>query len=159
MIIELNINEIIPFKDFSLNWRWDEVHNPNVTSEDIQLIKPLSEIESKRINKVIAYFEVERNLCKSFSPSEWFNASCESKESIKKFSEEFSKLTEDYTENLYISWNRKTCVYTTKEIFIKYWDDFCYQISDDITIISTMTNWVYFYNHIGVGRLWKRKIN
>lgn len=34
------------------------------------------------------------------------------------------------------------------------------QILADITVISDLTNWVYFYNHIEVGRLWKRnKIN
>lgn len=157
MKIEIDTHEIIPFEDFELNWRWDDFHNPDISLEDKGQIKPLSIVESKRINKVIDYFKSESNLLKSFEQTDWFRASSETKESIDKFSNDFKELTKDYVENLFISWNRSTCIYTTKEIFIKYWDDFCYPSSDNITIISELTNWVYFYNHIEVGQFWKRK--
>ncbi len=157
MKIEVDINEIIQFKDFELSWRWDDVHNPNIPIEDKSQIKPLGILESKRINKVITYYESESNLLNLFEPTDWFRASSETKSTIEKFSNNFRILTQGYNENIFISWNRSTCVYTTKEIFIKYWDDFCYPGSDDITIISELTNWVYFYNHIEVGKFWKRK--
>lgn len=157
MKIELDTNEIISFEDFELSWRWDSIHNPDISIEDKVQFKPLSIQESKRINKIIDYFELESNLYKSFEPTDWIRASSETLDSIEKFSNDFKKLTQDYNENLFISWNRTTCIYTTKDIFIKYWDDFCYPGSDDITIISEMTKWVYFYNHIEVGRFWERK--
>jgi len=155
--IEIDTAEIIPFEEFELNWRWDDVHNPNISLEDKGQIKPLSIVESKRINKVIDYFESESNFCKTFESTDWFRVSSETKKSIEKFSNDFHELTEGYNENLFISWNRSTCIYTTKEIFMKYWSDFCYPSSDNITIISELTNWVYFYNHIEVGQFWKRK--
>lgn len=157
MKIELDINGIIPLEEFELSWRWDNIHNPDILAAEKVLIKPLSIQESKRIYKVIEYFELESNLNKSFEPTDWIIASSETVDSIEKFSNDFKELTQDYNENLFISWNRSTCIYTTKEIFIKFWDDFCYPSSDDITIISELTNWVYFYNHIEVGRFWKRK--
>lgn len=157
MKIEVDTSEIISFEDFDLNWRWDHNHNPYISAEDKEQFKPLSIQESKRINKIIDYFELESNLYKSFETTDWIRASSETLDSIKKFSNDFKELTQDYNENLFISWNRTTCIYTTKDIFIKYWDDFCYPVSDDITIISELTNWVYFYNHIEVGRFWKRK--
>lgn len=156
MKIELDTNEIIALEDFKLCWRWDEVHNPDITLEEKGQIIPLSVLESKRINKIIDYFEIESNLYKDFKPTDWIRASSETKISIDKFSNDFQKLTQDYKENLFITMNRSTCIYTTKEIFIRYWDDFCYPSSDDITIISELTNWVFFYNHIEVGRFWKR---
>lgn len=55
MKIELDTNEIIPLEKFELNWRWDEIHNPDISAEDKGQIKPLSIKESKRINKVIDY--------------------------------------------------------------------------------------------------------
>lgn len=158
MKIELDKKEIILLEDFELNWRWDDIHNPNISIEDRRQIKPLSVQESRRINKVIDYFEIEDNLFKAFEPTEWFRANSETKNAIDKFSKDFQELSQNFDENLFISWNRSTCIYTTKEIFIKYWDDFCYPSSDDITIISELTNWVYFYRHFGVGRFWKRKI-
>jgi len=157
MKIEINTEEIIPFDDFELSWRWDNVHNPVISLEEKGQIKPLSVQESKRINKVIDYFESESNLQNTFEPTDWIRASSETKVSIDKFANEFQQLTHDFNENLFISWNRSTCIYTTKEIFIKFWSDFCYPSSDDITIISELTNWVYFYNHIEVGRFWERK--
>lgn len=156
MKIELNTNEIIRFDDFELSWRWDNIHNPDISLDEKRQIKPLSVQESKRINKVINFFESESNLRNTFEPTDWIRASSETKNSIDKFANEFQQLTHDFNENLFISWNRSTCIYTTKEIFIKFWDDFCYPSSDDITIISELTNWVYFYNHIEVGRFWKK---
>ncbi|NJK96397.1 MAG: hypothetical protein HC905_17110 [Bacteroidales bacterium] len=157
MKIELDTNEIIPFEDFELNWRWDDIHNPDISTVDKGQIKPLSVQESRRINKIIGYFELESNLYSSFEPSDWILASSETLDSIEKFSNDFKKLTQDFNENLFISWNSTTCIYTTKDIFIKYWDDFCYPSSDDVTIISELTNWVYFYKHFEVGRFWKRE--
>jgi hypothetical protein len=156
MKIELNTNEIIPFANFKLCWRWDNVHSPSISNEEKGQITPLSEVESKRINKIIDYFESESNLHNTFEPTDWIRASSETNNSIEKFSNDFQQLTQNYSEHIFISWNRSTCIYTTKEIFIKFWDDFCYPGSDDITIISELTNWVYFYNHIEVGRFWKR---
>jgi hypothetical protein len=156
MRIELNTKEVIPFEDFELSWRWDNIHNSDISLEEKGQIKPLTIQESKLINKVIEYFESESNLHNTFEPTDWIRASSETKDSIDKFANDFQQLTQDYNENLFISWNRSTCIYTSKEIFIKFWDDFCYPSSDDITIISELTNWVYFYNHIEVGRFWKR---
>ena len=157
MKIEFDVKEIIPFEKFNLFWRWDSAHNPTMLTEEREQIKMFSEIESKRLNKVINYYESESNLRKSFESSDWFLSSSETELKKKKFADNFRQLTQNHDENLFISWNRRTCVYTTKEIFIKYWDDFCYPSSDDVTIISELTNWIYFYNHIEVGIFWERK--
>ena len=156
MKIEFDTKEIIPFENFKLNWRWDSVHS-TISTEEKKQIKPFSEIESKRINKIIDYFESETNLRKSFESSNWFSANSDTELAREKFTDNIRRLTQNYNERLFVSWNRTTCVYTNKEIFIKYWGDFCYPSSDDITIISEFTNWVYFYNHIEVGIFWKRK--
>ena len=34
MKIEINTEEIIPFDDFELSWRWDNVHNPVISLEE-----------------------------------------------------------------------------------------------------------------------------
>ena len=35
----------------------------------------------------------------------------------------------------------------TWEIFVKYWDDFCYPSSDDVFIFPMKKNWILFYSH------------
>lgn len=157
MKIELDHNEIIPLNNFSLNWRWEETHNSMISISEKALIKPVSESESKRLNKVIDYFEVEDNLKKDFNETEWISASCEKVEKIDSFRKTIDSILEPWNENVIITWNRTTTLTTTKEIFLKYWDDFCYPSSDDVTIISEDTNWIMFYDHIEVAKIWTRK--
>lgn len=157
MKIEYNKNEVINFEDFELNWRWDEIHNPEITNEEKTQILSFSIFESKRINKVIDYFEFEPNLHELFTPTDWFRVSCKTEKSKQNFTTEFKQLTSDFEENIFVSWNHSTCVYTTRDIFLRYWDDFCYPSSDNLTIISEKTNWIFFFNHIEVGKFWRRK--
>ena len=152
-----DFNEKINFDDFDLSWRWDDIHNPSIEKSELGKIIAFSEAESKRLNKVIDYYESEGNLLKSFDETDWILANSETDTNTNRFREAFCELTKDFNENVIISWNRSTCVYTEKNIFIKYWDDFCYPNSDDVTIISESTNWVFFFNHIEVGKFWKRK--
>ena len=63
---------------------------------------------------------------------------------------------EKCNEELILTWHWNITLKTTKEIFIKYWSDFLYSSSDDVTIISEKTNWVIFYRHFEVVNIWKR---
>jgi hypothetical protein len=96
MKIELITKEIIPFDGFELGWRWDTLHNPDISSEEKGLIKPLSVQESKKIYKIIEYFQSESNLHDGFKPTDWIMASSETKDSISKFPNDFKQLTHDY---------------------------------------------------------------
>ncbi len=157
MIIVPNLNETIGLNEFSLAWRWDNNHNPTIDLEELELIKPFNETEAKRLNKIIDFYENPENLKRDFVESDWLSANSETVEKKKKFADEISELTAEGYENVFISWNRSTCVYMPLKIFIKYWDDFCYPGSDDVTILSEYANWVLFYNHIEVCKFWKRK--
>lgn len=157
MKIEINHNEIIQLSHFNKNWRWEKSHNSTISSFEKALINPVSESESKRLNKVIKFFENENNLKKEFNETEWMNVGTESIEKIDFYRKKFNSILRPWNENIIITWNRKETLTTTKEIFLKYWDDFCYPSSDDVIIISIETNWVMFYNHIEVAKIWTRK--
>lgn len=158
MRIEIDENEVISLDSFELNWRWDDVHNPNISKSEKAQIKPISEFESKRLNKVIDYFEIEDNLNKDYNQTDWISANCENEEKINSFRKKLCRNLKPWNENVIISWNRRTTLKTTKEIFVKYWDDFCYPSSDNVTIISEATNWIMIYNHIAIAKFWTKKI-
>lgn len=157
MRIEIDNCEIIPLNDFELSWRWEKTHNPVISVFEKAQIEPVSEIESKRLNKVIDYFEIEDNLSNDFIESDWIIANSENDEKINTFRNKLTSILNSWNENVIVTWNRTTTLKTTKEIFIKYWDDFCYPSSDDVTIISEETNWVMFYRHFEVAKIWTRK--
>ena len=157
MRIEIDNREIIPLEDFELNWRWEKTHNPIISDLEKAQIEPVSEIESKRLNKVIDYFEIDDNLRENYIETDWLSASCENDEKIESFRNSLSTVLESWNENVIVTWDRTTTLKTTKELFLKYWDDFCYPSSDDVIIISEETNWIMFYNHIEVAKIWTKK--
>ena len=154
MDIEIDYKEVIPFKDFELKWRWDETHNPDISDSDIAQLQPLSETESKRLNKVISHFEKKDTLSRLFTQSDWISANSEKPE---QFRMQLASIVEPWKEGVIVTWNNTTTLRTTKEIFQKYWDDFCYPSSDDVTIISEKTNWIMFYSHSEIANIWIRQ--
>jgi hypothetical protein len=154
MLIEHNKLETIPFEQFELNWRWNVKHNPKISDEEKSMIIPLKTEEAQKVNKIIDYFENENNLIKKYKDTDWFTVSADSKVLKEKFISKVKAETNNFDENIYITWNRKTCVYTTKKIFLNLWDDFCYPSSDDVTVISEKTNWILIYHHNEIAKIW-----
>ena len=157
MNIEIDSIEIIPLENFELGWRFDKTHNSDISESEKALILALSEEESKRLNKIIAFFENEDYLEDKYSETDWMSASSENQEKIEKFRSQLEIILKPWSEDVLISWQRKTVLKTTKEIFLKYWDDFLYAGSDDVTVISEKTNWVLFYKHFEVANVWSLK--
>lgn len=154
MNIKIDIREIIPLESFELGWRFDKIHNPDISVSEKELILSLSENESKRLNKIIDFFENENYLQDKYSEIDWMSASSENQEKVERFRNQLELILKPWNEDVLISWQRKTVLKTTKEIFLKYWTDFLYADSDDVTIISEKTNWILFYKHFEVVNVW-----
>lgn len=156
MKIEIDVREIIPIKDFDLRWRWEKSNSPTISTSEIEQIQPVSEAESKRLNKVINYFRLEYNLRDKYTQTGWIRASSSNDADIEQFRNKLTSILEPWNEGVIVTWNRATTLKTTKAIFIKYWDDFCYPSSDDVTIISEETKWIMFYQHFEVANIWMK---
>lgn len=154
MNIQIDKREIIPLNDFELGWRFDKGHNSDISDYDKKEILALSENESKRLNKVIDYYEIESNRIGKYLETDWFSANSENKDKVERFRNQVEKYLKPFNEDIIISWERKLTLKTKKNIFIKYWTDFLYPGSDDVTIISERTNWILFYNHCEVANIW-----
>lgn len=157
MNIDIDDREFIELKDFELGWRWEKTHNPNISELEKAQIRPVSVIESKRLNKVIDYFENEYNLIEKYTQTNWISANTETDSNIQKFRSYLETTLKPFDEEIIITWKRSITLKTTKTIFIKHWTDFLYPSSDDVTIISEKTNWVMFYRHFEVANIWIRK--
>lgn len=156
MNIAIDNKEIVPLNEFELGWRFEKTHCPDISESEKKQIQPVSEMESKRLNKVIYYFEQEYNLKEKFTQTDWISANAESDEKIERFRNQLEMTLEKWDEEIIITWHRNITLKTTKEIFIKYWTDFLYPSSDDVTLISEKTNWVMFYRHFEVANIWTK---
>ena len=156
MNIEIDHKEIIALNEFELGWRFEKTHCPDISDSEKKQIQPVSEIESKRLNKVIDYFEQEYNLREKYIQTDWISANSESKEKIDKFRNQLESTLEKWDEGIIITWHRNITLKTSKKVFLKYWTDFLYPSTDDVTLISEKTNWVMLYNHVEVANIWTK---
>ncbi|MES9974871.1 MAG: hypothetical protein ABW094_11465 [Candidatus Thiodiazotropha sp.] len=53
----------------------------------------------------------------------------------------------DVESKIFVSWSPDCAVVTTLNIFIKYWGDFCYPSSDDVSIWPVNNAWFLQYFH------------
>ncbi len=88
--IVIDDREIVPLNEFELGWRFEKTHSPDISESEKKQIQPVSEMESKRLNKVIAFFEQEYNLREKFTQTDWIIANTESDEKIEEAKAAFS---------------------------------------------------------------------
>jgi hypothetical protein len=56
-----------------------------------------------------------------------------------------------------VSWDRETAVQTDWQFFCRFWDDFCYPSSDDVTVTTTGDDWLVCYEHFEVLTFYRRQ--
>lgn len=126
MKIEIDYREIIPLEEFELGWRFEKLQSSDAYAK--AEIKCLSANESRRLNKVIDYFEIESNRVEKYLQTGWFTANQESDEKIELVRNRMYDYLKSFDEDVLISRNRTTLVKTTKKMFIDFWTDFFIQV-------------------------------
>lgn len=136
----------IRIDDFILNWRWTDPKYCLMPENDLKQIYPLDEFSSKLIwMKSLTFYSDESD----FSPSpsnklftEIENIETENYRGVRNWLQK--KLTNC---QIVVNWQPNLSVLTNTEIFIKYWDDFCYPSSDDVSIWPEDESWILHYFH------------
>lgn len=156
MNITIDRTEIISLEAFELGWQFDKIQNSEITTDEKKLILALSPTESKRVNKIIDYYENPTNRAKKYTETNWFSAHSETAEKEERFRKKIENYLMPYNGDLIVSWNRKTVEQTSKSLFQKYLTDFLYPSSDDVTIVSVDLSWILFYHHTEVANFWTK---
>ena len=55
-----------------------------------------------------------------------------------------------------ISWGKATAVLAPLDLFVRYWDDFCYPMSDHVIIFPAELDWFLYWHHEEIVFLWRR---
>ncbi len=140
----MNINEfdITSMEEFPLKWRWIDPNYCQMPKSDLNRIKPLT-IESATIIGKKALSFSEDNSC-SLSSQLFENIVSAETDQTNIVHWLQSKLK---ISKIYISWNIDLAVITDVELFIRYWEHFCYPSSDDVSIWPFDESWVLSYCH------------
>jgi len=144
MLSSIAPKDIIPFRDFGLQWRFTEESHSLLAQEDLSLTQPLTRTKAAEFNEHSLECLGNATLLRSkFTDIESLIVS-DDHESVRAWLQ--SKAIAPETR-IAVSWDKANCVTTLWRIFCKYWDDFCYPSSDDVLVWSQEEDWVLYYCH------------
>ncbi|WP_039850188.1 hypothetical protein [Grimontia indica] len=129
---------------FPLKWRWTEEEYCLLSQDELAQITPLSQESAKEVWETSLKFASDKN---DFSPNNELFTDISSIEAIDQ-----NKVREWLANRLpkcdiIVSWQPDTAVLTNTDLFIQYWDDFCYGASDDVSVWPKDKSWVLHYWH------------
>jgi hypothetical protein len=139
-----------PLDSFELCWRWTE-HNPNISSDELKHIRPLSEEKALHVWKRSLDFIEDGDIypsTKLFEDIVEVNTSEVDEDEIHHW---LNHKVPGETEPIVVSWFPTVAVVTEWSLFVKYWDDFCYPGSDDVSVwpyVSEAWSLLYFHEEV-----------
>jgi hypothetical protein len=127
-----------------LKWRWTDPKYCLMPEKDLNRIHPLDEESAKIVWEKSLTFVCEEN---DFSPSPKLFKEIDSVEAVDKESVTTWLRNKLETSQIIVSWQPDSAVITDMDTFLKYWDDFCYPSSDDVSVWPENEAWVLNYSH------------
>jgi hypothetical protein len=122
-------------QEFPLAWRWTDSRYAVLPGEVLSCLRPLSAEETRRL---IARTQKYQNFPGDLHSSEITNI--EGRDWLRQQNGRLLDIVS-------IVWGPGCALSTSWEIFIEYWDDFCYPASDDVTIWPDSEDWILFFSH------------
>jgi len=137
----------IPMQHFQLKERFtDEAFNL-LPQEDLSKIYPLGAIGESLLYKSISPYRIRSGYRLNeqyFSSIIDLNMKAVSDKEIKEW---LKDLGVQANKDVVLMWDHWGSVITKWQNFIKYYQDFFYPISDDLTIIDESLNWTVYLHH------------
>lgn len=138
MVISIDKAEYVPLDDFRLHWRFSGRRHGGLSGEVLRRIRPLSEATISRLGPRVAA---------AVHDGGSFDVTFRSDDTPDVVRSRLRELPPAATDAVLVAWDARTAVITDWELFVTYWDDFCYPSSDDVTVLPLDGEWVLCYRH------------
>lgn len=143
-----NISENqIEINDSSLKWRFTESEYNTLPKEHLEQIMPLNEEGSNFLWNFIADSGLHNHDPfgnNFFKTVDSISVTEKSDQEIKKW---LYRRGLSFSKEVYLSWQPDIAMITTWKLVVKYFDDFYYGGSDDLTIVDESLNWAVLFHH------------
>lgn len=137
----------IPMDSFSMNWRFADESYRKLPQLHLDQLMPLSVHASKFLWNYIVQSGLHKDTPFKkdfFKTIDKAKITGDNNVDIKKWlyqrSFPFDKL-------VYLSWQPNVAMIVPWKLLIKYFDDFYYSVSDDLTVIDESLNWALLFYH------------
>jgi hypothetical protein len=140
-MLALESSDFMPLESFELAYRFGDAMYRQVAPDHIKRLQPLTPVKARE-------FAAEaRDLCLEGRP---FRTRIETSIGPIEVRKQLRALPPPKTSSIVVSWNDHLALLTDWELFTAYWDDFCYDSSDDVSVLPTSGDWVLCFRHFGV---------
>lgn len=140
-------DNIIELNDFRLKWRFTDAKYNLLPDAHLGELKPLNIEASNFLWNYIMEVDLHKDtpfkkgLFKSSDKIKMFNGN---KSEIKKW---LYRRGFPFNKEVYLSWQPNEGMIVPWKILIKYFDDFYYAGSDDLTVLDKSLNWALLFYH------------
>ena len=136
----------IPMEHFALKWRFTDPRYRVLPPVHLEQVKPLSSESSRRL------WDMTMPLHKNLPFTSGFfravesitldNAESTASRAVRKWL--FARGV-PFKAPVYLSYQPAQAIVTTWKMVVKYWDDFWYPGSDDLTVVDDSFAWAHFF--------------
>jgi len=137
-MITLKEADFTPLDEFALCWRFTDPRRNPLPLDALRHIRPLT---SSRADQVAL---ATRAQC---SEEQRFGVTFRSDDRPDVVQARLRGLPPLPSDEILVSWNPEAAVACTWDVFVRYWDDFCYPSSDDVTVWPLHERWSLCYRH------------
>ena len=143
-MLNVEENDFRSIDSFPLIWRWTDSRWNKLPDSALNKIQPLTETKAREFFQHTLQFYDESGLVESlFENIEKIDASNKAEE-IQAW---LFTCSSSSNQTIIVSWNNRLAALVEWRVFCKYWDDFCYPASDDVTIFPFSEEWTLLYSH------------
>jgi len=141
-----------PMTEFPLKWRFTDPKFTLLPDQHLEQVRPLDIPSSRRLSRFIS----DTNLHAEDPFSSGFFQSVESIEIEDSHGNEAEdsriqkwlyRCAIPFDRPILLSWQPEWAVTTTWKMLLKYWTDFYYPISDDLTVCDDSLQWALLFHH------------
>lgn len=156
-MIDITKEDYDLLENFAYISRWIDSQVPTLPSSALAQIRALKPEKAFQINKILSPIcgnKLYRHLfyaLKSETSFEEFSdiRSLSNMDSMQDVHEWFLSLNIPPETMMVFVWEEYVAVETSWQIFVDYWDDFCYFGQDDVYIGAVNEQWYLFFFHEG----------
>lgn len=138
--------DIVALADLPLKWRWANPDHNALTESESRQIRPLSAAAARRVESaLIPLLDLKQQslAVEMFEEMDTADASGDPRD-VRAW---LLGKVPTQARDVIVSWDSDVAVLSSIDVFCRYWDDFCYPGSDDVTIWAVTDEWAALYCH------------
>jgi hypothetical protein len=140
----------IPMQQFALKWRFTNPRYRVLPAVHLEQVRPLSPESSRRLRDLTMPLHEDlpftQGLFRSIESVALDKGDALAIRSVRKW---FFNRGVPFKATVYLSYGTEWAIATPWKIVVKYWDDFWYPGSDDLTVVDDSFAWALLFWHEG----------